>query len=297
MTEKKIQNFHGSITALVTPFKDGKVDERAFAGLVERQIEAGTDGLVPMGTTGESPTVSTEEHNRVVALCVEVARNRVPVIAGAGSNSTAEALHHAQEAQAAGADGLLMVTGYYNKPSQEGIYQHFKSIVETVELPIIVYNIPGRAVVDISVETMARLAALPGVLGVKDATGDLARVALQRVACGPDFVQLSGEDMTAVGYNAMGGVGCISVTANVAPALCSAMQEACREGAWDTALGLQDKLAPLHKVLFCEPSPAPVKYALSRLGLCEEELRAPMLPATVSAREKIDRVLSDLGLL
>ena len=258
--------FKGSIPALITPFKDGQLDEATFARFVEWQIAQGSHGLVPVGTTGESPTVSHAEHKRVVEICIEIANKRVPVIAGAGSNSTAEAIELAAHGKAVGADAVLVVMPYYNKPTQEGLYQHFKAINDAVDIPIVLYNVPGRTVSDMQVETMARCAKLKNVIGVKDATADLSRASLQRAACGEDFVMLSGEDATALGFNAHGGTGCISVTANVAPALCSQFQEACQKGDFATALKIQDRLMPLHDALFVETSPGPVKYACSRLG-------------------------------
>lgn len=289
--------FHGSITALVTPMQDGKIDEKAFAALVERQIAAGTHGLVPVGTTGESPTLTHEEHQRVIDLCVEVCSGRVPVIAGAGSNATDEAVSIARHAEAAGADGLLTVTGYYNKPPQAGIYAHFKAVHDAVTLPMVIYNVPGRTMSDVAVDTLAKLSRLERVVAVKDATANLARVPLQRLACTEGFIQLSGEDITAVGFNAMGGKGCISVTANVTPELCAEMQNACLEGDWGRALKIQDRLTPLHDALFSDTSPGPTKYALSRLGLCSEDLRLPLVPASEAARRKVDEALSSLGLL
>ena len=286
----------GSITALVTPFSGGAVDEDAYRGLIERQIGAGTHGLVPVGTTGESPTLSIEEHIHVVRLCVEAASGRVPVVAGAGSNNTAEAIRLAAGAEAAGADAILTTTGYYNKPPQDGLYAHFEALHEACSLPIVIYNVPGRTASDVAVGTLARLSRLERVIGVKDATGDLARVARQRVACAKDFVQLSGEDATAVGFNAMGGQGCISVMSNVAPRMCAAMQTACLEGRWDEALMLQDRLTPLAEALFADTNPTPVKYALSRLGLCREEFRLPLVPASDAARAKVDAAMVGLEL-
>ncbi|MEO0880280.1 MAG: 4-hydroxy-tetrahydrodipicolinate synthase [Pseudomonadota bacterium] len=290
-------NLGGSITALVTPFRDGSVDEDTFQQLVNRQIEAGARGLVPAGTTGESATLSHDEHKRVIRLCVEAADGRAPVIAGAGSNATAESIELAAYAAEAGADALLTVTGYYNKPSQAGLRAHFEALHEATSLPIILYNVPGRTVANLSVETLGALARLDRVIGVKDATGDLARVALQRRACGSDFIQLSGEDMTAVGFNAMGGAGCIGVTANVAPALCAAMQAACADGAYDRAVEIQDRLAPLHDVLFADTSPGPVKYALSLMGLCAPDLRLPLAPPGEAVQRRIRAVLEDLALI
>lgn len=289
--------FKGSYVALITPFRDGKVDEEAFAKLIEWQIAEGTDGLVPCGTTGESPTLSHEEHRRVVEICVEVTRKRVPVIAGAGSNNTAEALDLMRHAKSVGADGALCVTGYYNKPSQEGLYQHFKALNDAVDIPMILYNIPGRTIVDISVETMTRLFALKNVVGVKDATANLARVSLQRQAMGTEFIQLSGEDATALGFNAHGGQGCISVTANIAPRLCAEFQKATLAGDYRKALEYQDRLLPIHHNLFVEPSPGPVKYAASLLGLCRDELRLPLVPVTAETREKIRGAMRHAGLI
>src|SRR4030088_3103090 len=269
-------NFRGSFTALVTPFKTGSLDEAPFRSLVSWQIAEGTHGLVPVGTTGESPTVSHDEHKRVVEWCIEEARGRVPVVAGAGSNSTKEAIELAQHAEKAGADAVLVVTPYYNKPTQEGLYQHFKAINDAIGIPIIIYNIPGRSVIDMSVATMARLFALANISGVKDATANMVRVSDQRAALGPDFNQLSGEDGTALGFMAHGGHGCISVTSNVAPRLCAEFQSACLKGDYAAALKLQDKLMPLHNALFIETNPAPAKYALSLLGKCAETVRLPM---------------------
>ncbi len=269
--------------------KNGRVDEAAFRKLVSWQIEQGSHGLVPCGTTGESPTLSHEEHMRVVEMCVEEARGRVPVIAGAGSNATDEAISLTKHAKKVGADAVLSVTGYYNKPGQEGLYRHFRAIAEAVDMPILLYNIPARAIVEISVETMGRLAKLANVIGIKDATANLMRPTRQRALCGEDWRLLSGEDGTALGYMAHGGHGCISVTANVAPKLCSEFQNACMQGAFDRALQIQDKLMPLHDAVFCEPSPAPVKYAASLLGLCTDEVRLPLVPATDAARAKVVR--------
>jgi 4-hydroxy-tetrahydrodipicolinate synthase len=288
--------FRGSNTALITPFRGGKVDETAFAALVEGQIAAGTHGLVPCGTTGESPTLSHEEHRKVVKLCVEVAAKRVPVIAGAGSNSTEEAIGLAQYAKSVGADAALSVTGYYNRPSQEGMYQHYKALTAAVALPIFLYNIPGRTIVDISTETMGRIAQLPHIVGVKDATGDIGRVARQRAACGAAFVQLSGNDDAALGFNAHGGTGCISVTSNVAPALCAQMQEASLKGDFVAARAIDDKLFALHKALFIEPSPGGVKYAASLLGLCTSEVRLPILEPTEPTKEIIRAAMIQAGL-
>lgn len=289
--------FKGSFVALITPFKNGKVDEAAFVKLVEWQIEQGTHGLVPCGTTGESPTLSHQEHKRVVQLCIETARGRVPVIAGAGSNNTVEAIELTAFAKEAGADAVLSVTGYYNKPSQEGIYRHFKAVNDAVDIPIILYNIPGRTIVDISLETMTRLFELKNIVGVKDATANLARVSLQRDAMGPEFCQLSGEDATALGFNAHGGVGCISVTANVAPALCAEFQQATLDGDFRKALEIQDRLLSLHNALFLDPNPAPVKYAASLLGFCENEVRLPLVTASTPTEEKVRDAMKSAGLL
>ena len=288
--------FQGSFTALITPFKHGKIDEKAFQSHVEWQIGQGTHGLVPVGTTGESPTLSHDEHKRVVELCIEVAGGRVPVIAGAGSNCTAEAVELARHAKQAGADGVLVVTPYYNKPTQEGLYLHFKAVNDCADIPILIYNIPGRSVVDMSVETMARLFKLANIVGVKDATANMARVSQQRAALGTDFVQLSGEDATALGFMAHGGQGCISVTANVAPALCSEFQLACLGGNFKRALELQDRLMPLHDALFVESNPAPVKYAAEKLGLCSSETRLPLAPMTQASKAKVDAALGQVAL-
>lgn len=289
------ESIKGSIPALITPLRGGKVDEAAFRKLVSWQIAEGSNGLVPCGTTGESPTLSHEEHMRVVELCVEEANGRVPVIAGAGSNSTEEAIALTRHAKKVGADAVLSVTGYYNKPSQEGLYRHFAAIAEAVDLPILLYNIPGRAIIDISVETMARLSKIANIIGVKDATANLMRPTRERAACGKNWRLLSGEDGTALGYMAHGGHGCISVTANVAPRLCAQFQNACMQGAFDAARELQDRLMPLHDALFVEPSPAPVKYAGSLLGLCTDEVRLPLVPATEGARAVVKAALASAG--
>ncbi|SMF75221.1 4-hydroxy-tetrahydrodipicolinate synthase [Azospirillum oryzae] len=289
--------FHGSIVALLTPFKGGKVDEKAFQSFVEWQVAQGTHGLVPCGTTGESPTLSHEEHNRVVELCIEAAGGKVPVMAGTGSNSTDEAIALTRHAKQAGAQAALVVTPYYNKPSQEGLYQHFKAIHDAADLPIFIYNIPGRSVVDMSVATMARLAKLPNIVGVKDATADLSRPSRLLQEVGPDFIQLSGEDATALGFNAQGGVGCISVTANIAPALCSAMQTAWAKGDLKEAFRLRDVLSPLHDSMFVETSPAPVKFAASLLGLGSDEVRLPLVPASETARAAVRGAMTKAGLL
>jgi 4-hydroxy-tetrahydrodipicolinate synthase len=288
---------HGSITALITPFNNGAVDEDAFARFVDWQIAQGTHGLVPCGTTGESPTLSHDEHQRVVEICIETAAGRVPVIAGAGSNATAEAIAFTKHAGQAGADAVLHVTPYYNKPTQAGLIAHFEAISDATDLPILIYNIPGRSVVDMTPETMAVLAARENIVGVKDATADLDRVAQQAAHCGAEFRQISGEDGSAVAFNKLGGVGCISVAANIAPALCSEMQNATAKGDWETAMALSERLTPLFDALFCETSPSPVKYAAGKLGLCAEDIRLPLLPATAAARAQVDAALAGLGLI
>lgn len=291
--------FRGSMTALVTPFtRDGALDKDAFRRLVEWQIEEGTNGLVPVGTTGESPTLSHAEHREVVELCVEVAAGRVPVVAGAGSNNTAEAVELARHAEKVGADAVLVVTPYYNKPTQRGLYAHFSTIARAVSLPIIIYNIPPRSVIDMTPETMGRLAGeFSNIVGVKDATGKIERVSEQRITCGKDFIQLSGEDASALGFNAHGGVGAISVTSNVAPRLCSTFQAATLAGDRDAALELQDRLMPLHKALFIEPGVSGTKYALSRLGRIENHVRSPLVTVESSTAERIDAALIHAGLL
>jgi len=289
--------FNGSLPALVTPFADGKVDVAALKALVDWHVREGSHGLVPVGTTGESPTLSHAEHEQVVEIVVKTAAGRLPVVAGAGSNNTDEAIHLIRHAEAVGADAALVVTPYYNKPTQAGMVAHFTALHDACTLPIVIYNIPGRSVVDMAPATMAELAQLPRIIGVKDATGDLARVSQQRMACGPDFLQLSGEDATALGFNAHGGRGCISVTANVAPRLCAAFQEATLSGDYTAALDLQDRLMPLHEAIFVEPGLAGAKYALSRLGLCREEVRLPLLPVTEPVRGRIDAALHHAGLL
>ena len=288
--------FSGSICALITPFSDGDIDEEAFSGLVNWQIAEGTSALVPMGTTGESPTVSHDEHKRIVELCIGVTDKRVPVIAGAGSNSTAEATELAAYAKAVGADAALVVTPYYNKPTQEGLYRHFESL-NSVGIPIIIYNIPGRSVIDMNVDTMARCAELENVIGVKDATAAVGRATEQRIACGEDFCQLSGEDITQLGFLAQGGVGCISVTANVAPKLMAGMHAAWQRGDVAEAQRLNERLTPLHADLFCEANPGPVKYGASLLGKCGEELRLPLVPITEESRGKVERAMRHAGLL
>jgi 4-hydroxy-tetrahydrodipicolinate synthase len=290
-------SFRGSFTALVTPFKNGSVDEKAFRELVEWQIAEGTHGLVPVGTTGESPTLSHEEHKHVVEWCVEQAKGRVPVIAGAGSNSTAEAIELSQHAEGAGADAVLVVTPYYNKPTQEGLYQHFKAINDAIGIPIIIYNIPARSVIDMSVDTMARLFECKNIAGVKDATANVVRVSQQRAVVGPEFNQLSGEDGTALGFMAHGGHGCISVTSNVAPRLCSEFQSACLKGDYATALKVQDMLMPLHQNLFIETNPAPAKYALSVLGKCADTVRLPMVPLSEKSKTVVRDAMVHAGLI
>lgn len=289
--------FHGSIPALVTPFKDGEVDEQAFRALIDFQITSGSHGLVPCGTTGESPTLTHEEHRRVIDICVDEARGRVPVIAGAGSNNTAEAVGLARHAERAGADAVLIVTPYYNKPTQEGLYLHFKAVNDAIGIPIIIYNIPPRSVIDMSIDTMKRLAELPNIVGVKDATGDVGRVSRQRHAIGPDFIQLSGEDMTALAAMAAGGHGCISVTANVAPELCSEQMEAVFRNDWDHALKLQDRLAPLHAAIFVEPGVNGAKCAMSVLGRARSETRLPLVPVKEATELVIRRAMVHAGLL
>jgi 4-hydroxy-tetrahydrodipicolinate synthase len=289
-------SFRGSFTALVTPFKNGSVDEKAFRDIVDWQISEGTNGLVPVGTTGESPTLSHDEHKQVVEWCIDQADGRVPVIAGSGSNSTAEAIELSRHAEEAGADAVLIVTPYYNKPTQEGLYQHYKAINDAIGIPIIIYNIPGRSIVDMSVETMARLYELKNIAGVKDATANMARVSQQRAAMGPDFNQLSGEDITALGFMVHGGHGCISVTSNVAPRLCAEFQAACLKGDFAGALKLQDKLTPLHINLFVETSPAPIKYAMSLVGKCANTVRLPMVPASEKAQTAVRQAMVHAGL-
>jgi 4-hydroxy-tetrahydrodipicolinate synthase len=289
--------FHGSIVALITPFRNGSIDPTALQSLVEWHIEQGTHGLVPVGTTGESPTLSHGEHEQVVELVVEAAAGRLPVIAGAGSNSTDEAIHLAEHAARVGADAILVVTPYYNKPTQDGLFAHFKAVHDATDLPLIIYNIPGRSVVDMSVDTMAALARLRNVVGVKDATCDLARPLLTALACGEDFCQLSGEDITALAFLAHGGQGCISVTANVAPRQCSEMQDAWLRGDASGALEIHKRLTPLHKALFLETSPAPVKYAVSRLGRCAPDVRLPLVPPKAPTRAAVDAAMIAAGLM
>ena len=289
--------FFGSIPALVTPFTAGRVDEAATRVLIEWQIDEGSNGLVPCGTTGEGATLSNDEHRRLIELSVEVARGRVPVIAGCGSNNTAHAIELTKAAREAGADAALHVPPYYNRPNQDGIYAHLAAVAD-LDIPILLYNVPSRTITDISVETMGRLSRLPNVIGVKDATGNLARVTAQRLACGAEFVQLSGNDDMALGFNAMGGVGCISVTANVAPRLCAEFQAATREGRCDEALALQDRLFPLHAALFSDASPGPAKYALSRVRPdFSPGLRLPMTEPSAESKAAVDAALAHAGLV
>lgn len=290
--------FRGSIPALVTPFRNGAVDDKAFVAMVERQVKAGSAALVPCGTTGESTTLSHEEHRHVIELCVKTAAGRVPVIAGAGSNSTEEAIGLLSHAKAVGAHAGLVVSPYYNRPTQEGVFAHYKALNEAVQLPIFVYNVPVRTGSDVTPETMGRLAKLSNVIGVKDASAQLDRVARHTALCGKDFIQISGEDPTAVGFNAMGGVGCISVTANIVPEACAKMQAACQAGDYAEARRINDTLARLHRALFLEASPAPTKYALARLGLCTEEVRLPLLPVQSQAvKDEIDAAMREAGTL
>lgn len=290
--------FQGSLTALVTPFAtDGSVDAAAFQAYVDWQIKEGTNGLIPVGTTGESPTLSHDEHKRVVELCVEAAAGRVPVIAGAGSNSTHEAVDFTRHAKATGADAVLVVTPYYNKPTQEGLYQHYKAVHDAADIPIIIYNIPGRSVVDMSVKTMARLAELPNIAGVKDATNDLARPLATRLEIGPDFCLLSGEDATIAAFLAQGGHGCISVTSNVAPALCAQLHTAWRAGDMTNFTAVRDRLMPLHQALFVETSPGPVKHALSLLGKCAPTTRLPLVPVAESTKVAVEAAMRRVGVL
>jgi 4-hydroxy-tetrahydrodipicolinate synthase len=289
--------FKGAITALVTPFREGVLDEDAFVALVERQIAGGVHGLVPVGTTGETSTLSHDEHRRVVELCVQTTRGRVPVIAGAGSNATAEAIELAGHAKAVGADAALIVTPYYNRPSQEGLYGHYAAINEAVQLPVFVYNVPSRTAVDISNETLARLSGLPNIVGIKDATGDLARASQQRLMCGEEWVMLSGDDPSALGYMAHGGHGCISVTGNVAPDGMASFFNALLNKDWETALYWQDRLIGLHKALFLDASPSPTKFALAQLGLCLEDVRLPVAPCAEAFHEAIREAMREAGVI
>jgi 4-hydroxy-tetrahydrodipicolinate synthase len=289
--------FFGSIPALVTPFAAGRVEEAIFRDFIDWQINEGSNGLVPCGTTGETPTLTNDEQHRLFEVTVEVARGRVPVIAGCGSNDTATAIAHIKAAEAAGADAALVVIPYYNKPSQAGLKAHFRALAEASDLPIVVYNVPGRTVASIDVATLGEVSKIPSVVGIKDATGDLGRVTAQRLACGEEFCQLSGNDETALAFNAMGGVGCISVTANVAPKLCSEFQEAMREGRWDEARRLQDRLYPLHMAMFADSSPGPCKYALSKVRGYPTELRLPLTEPSDSAKAAVDAALAHAGLI
>lgn len=290
-------SFTGAIPALITPFRDGMVDDAAFQALVERQVASGVHGLVPAGTTGESATLSIDEQKRVIGLCVEAAAGRVPVIAGIGSADTARTIEMGRHAKAAGADAALVVTPYYNRPSQEGLAAHFTAVADAVGLPLVLYNVPARTGVDLLPETLARLARHPSIVGVKDASSQLDRATRQRALCGRDFALLSGDDATAVGFNAMGGQGCISVTTNVAPELCARLQECCLAGDYGSAHDIDLRLSSLHRALFMEPSPAPVKYALARLGLCLEDVRLPLVPVNAATREAVDAALGRAGLL
>lgn len=290
--------FHGSLVALITPFRNGSLDEAALGRMIEWHIKNGTDAIVPAGTTGECPTLTHEEHMRVIQLTAEVAHGRVPVLAGAGSNNPVEAVALSQAAERAGADGVLHVAGYYNRPNQQGLYAHFKMVHEETSLPIIVYNIPGRAVVNVLPETLAKLSELPRIMGVKDATGDLERPWIERqLIKRDDFIWLSGNDSTQVSYNVAGGCGCISVTANIAPALVAKVQRLTAEGKWEEARKQQDRLMELHKLMFKEPSPGPAKYAASLLGLCTEETRLPVLPISDGLRVEIKKAMKDLELI
>jgi 4-hydroxy-tetrahydrodipicolinate synthase len=288
--------FKGSMPALVTPFRNGELDLDALKHLVEWQISEGSTGLVPVGTTGESPTLSSSEHETVIEEVVKAAAGRVPVIAGAGSNNTVEAIRYVQFAAKAGADAALVVTPYYNKPTQRGMVAHFTALHDCADIPIVIYNIPGRSIVDMTPATMGELAKLPRIIGVKDATGDLARVSQQRASCGKDFVQLSGEDATALGFNAHGGVGCISVTANVAPKLCAEFQAATLAGDYAKALDYQDKLMPLHEAIFIEPGLVGAKYALAKMGLCSDEVRSPLTGLEDSTKAAIDAAMAHAGI-
>ncbi|MCB9988763.1 MAG: 4-hydroxy-tetrahydrodipicolinate synthase [Rhodospirillales bacterium] len=289
--------FHGSITALITPFKEGAIDWDALDNLLEQQIAQGSHGLVICGTTGESPTLSHDEHNRIVERAVQVVKGRLPIIAGTGSNCTQEAIDSTLHAQTVGADACLLVSPYYNKPTQDGLYAHFKAIHDATDIPLILYNIPGRCVIDIATDTLQRLSELPRFIGVKDATGDLGRVSETRAACGDDFLQFSGNDDTALDFLERGGHGCISVTSNVAPALCAQMHEAWEAGDDATASAINEQLMPLHEALFSETSPQPAKYACARLGLCTDEMRLPLLPASAKARAAVDNAMERLGLI
>ena len=289
--------FHGVLPALITPFRNGALDEDAFVALVERQIAGGVHGLVPVGTTGETATLSHDEHRRVVELCVKTAAGRVPVVAGAGSNSTSEAIELVRHAKTIGADGALVVTPYYNRPSQEGLYAHYRAINDAVQLPVLIYNVPARTSVDISNETLARLSKLPNMVGIKDATGDLTRTSIQRLSCGDEWVMLSGNDDSALGYMAHGGHGAISVTCNVAPDLCARFYNDALSGQWKAALHGQDRLIRLHKALFSDASPSPTKFAMAHLGLCAEEARLPVVACSEAARAEVLAAMRDAGLI
>jgi 4-hydroxy-tetrahydrodipicolinate synthase len=287
----------GALTALITPFRDGKVDEAAFSALVERQIASGIHGLVPNGTTGEAVTLSTEEQTKVISLCVEITRGRVPVVAGTGSNDTARTIEMTRHAKKAGAAAALIVTPYYNRPHQAGLIAHYTAIADAVDIPVVLYNVPGRTSVDLLPETVATLSKHQNIVGLKDAGGLIDRATRQRIDCGPGFALISGDDSTAVAYNAQGGQGCISVTANVAPELCARLQECCLAGDYGSALDIDLRLHALHKALFLEPSPSPAKYALSKLGLCAEDLRLPLVPVSAATRAAIDAAMKTAGLL
>jgi len=297
MAQHGPEHFRGSLCALVTPFKDGAVDTRAYCELVDWHISEGTQGLVPCGTTGESPTLALDEHDKLVRTCVEVADGRVPVIAGTGSNSTAAAIERSIEAQRVGADAVMLVAPYYNKPTQEGLFQHFKTIAQAIDIPVILYNVPSRTVTDIAVETVGRLAEVPNIVGLKDATSDMARIAQHRALCGEDFVLLSGEDPTAVEFVEKGGQGCISVTANAAPKNCAELQAAAMSRDFETARTIDGKLDALHKAIFLETSPSPVKYALSLLGRCLEEVRLPLVTTTDATKSEVRKAMALAGIL
>ena len=289
--------FKGSIPALVTPFRAGRVDEAALVGLVEWHVAEGSHGIVAVGTTGETPTLTHDEHEYVIEVVVKTAAGRIPVIAGAGSNNTAESIRLMQFAKKVGADAALVVTPYYNKPNQRGLYAHYKTLHDAVDLPIVIYNIPGRSVIDMAPSTMGELAKLPRIIGVKDATGDVSRVSDTRIACGRDFIQLSGEDASALGFNAHGGTGCISVVANIAPRLCAEFQQAMLAGDYGRALSYQDRLMPLHRAAFAEPNPGPAKYALSVLGKCDEEVRSPLVPLETATKDRMRAAMRHAGLI
>jgi len=288
--------FTGLYTAIITPFKDGQIDEKALMRLIEFQIENGVDGIVPCGTTGESPTLSHDEHNLVIEICVKTAKNRIKIVAGTGSNSTSEAIMMTKYAKKVGADGCLIISPYYNKPTPEGVFQHFKALNEC-EIPLIIYNIPGRSVIDIKDDNLARIAGLKNVVGIKDATGDLARLATLRLLIKKEFSYLSGEDATAVGFNAMGGNGVISVTANIAPKICGDLQRACLSGDYETALAIQDELTDLHMAMFCETNPIPIKYGAYLMGFCENEIRLPLCEPSDAAKERIRNEMKKIGLI